>query len=78
MSPQDEQIARLGFEAWADNIIVNFIEDHKPIMVLGDGHMTLENEARTLFAEWKDKKATIVVRAYAGKAWQTHEQTIGL
>lgn len=78
MSNSEELISRLGFEAWADNVIVNFIEDYKQIMALGDGKVTMENDARIVRAEWANKKATIVVRAHTKDGWHTHERSIGL
>lgn len=78
MSPQDEQIARLGFEAWADNVIVNFIEDNKAAMKLGDGNLSVDNDARYVRAEWKGDEVNILVRAYTKNGWQTHERSVGL
>lgn len=78
MSPQDEQIARLGFEAWADNVIVNFIEDNKDMMKLGDGNLSMENDARLVRAEWKGNEVNILVRAYTKNGWQTHERSVWL
>ncbi len=74
-----EQINRLGFPAWADNLIVDFIESH-PEMAEGNyGSITTERKDGTAIrAVYGDGKATIVVRGYTGSGWETHEQSVVL
>jgi len=73
-----EQINRLGFPAWADNLIVDFIESH-PEMVVNHGTHTVEKpDGTAIRAVYGDGKATIVVRGYTGSGWETHEQSVVL
>lgn len=74
------QIKRLGFGAWAENIIVNYLEDWKDVMITSEGHHTIDrpNEYE-LTAKWDGNQVTIGIRAYVeGDGWQTLEQTIKL
>lgn len=71
-----EQIQRLGFEAWADNLIVNAIED-----MAGSGRPDLDvDEGDVVLVIRSDgKEATATVRAYvAGQGWKYHDRTIKL
>lgn len=71
-----DQIQRLGFEAWADNIIVNAIEN------MGDGTaplFNLEEGDVTLIIRMNVGTATATVRAYVeGKGWDYHDRTFTL
>ena len=69
---------RQGFGAWAENIIVNYIEDWKEVMLNSQkGNHTIEKEDYTMNASWDYKSLNISIRAYVeGEGWQTLEQTI--
>lgn len=72
-----EVIHRLGFGAWAENIIVNYIEDYADVMKYSTGNHTIEREHYTINANWNDSTLSITVRAYVdGDGWQTLEQNI--
>lgn len=76
-----EQINRLGFGAWAENIIVNFLEDYRDVMLTSEGQMTVEKSDNTyeLTAKWDCEQLSITVRSYVdGEGWQTLEQHIKL
>ena len=76
----EEQINRLGFGTWADNLIADFIENHRDTMVMGTGHISAEKTDGTMLrAEYGEGKANIVVRGYSSKTgWQTHERSLKL
>ena len=78
MDTTRENVDRLGFPAWADNEIMNFIEDWKDTILISDGNMTIErNDACNIHCTFKDKQATVRVRAYViYSGWQTHERNI--
>jgi hypothetical protein len=80
MSNPDKQLVnRLGYGAWAENVIVNFIEDWSETMVLNDGNMRIENDQYTVNAVFKDGHLDITVRAYVEhEGWQCLEQSIKL
>lgn len=69
---------RQGFGAWAENIIVNYIEDWREIILNSEkGNHTIEREDYTMNASWEDKSLSISIRAYVeGEGWQTLEQNI--
>lgn len=71
-------ITRLGFGAWAENIVVNFLEDYTDIMLISEGQTSISKFAEyDLNAKWDGKQLSITVRAYVeGEGWQTLEQTI--
>jgi len=74
-----EQVNRLGFGAWAENIIVNFIEDWGDTMRISEGNMHIENDVYNVNAGFKDGSVSISVRAYVdGEGWQTLDQNIKL
>jgi hypothetical protein len=74
-----QQVNRLGFGAWAENIIVNFIEDWGDTMRISEGNMTIENNSYTVNALFRDGSVSISVRAYVeGEGWQTLDQNIKL
>jgi DNA-binding GntR family transcriptional regulator len=72
----DHPIQRLGFGAWADDKIANYIEDWLPTMSMGTGKMSVEAKDYTLYAEYGDKDYTIVIRAHTPDGWQMHQRTI--
>lgn len=67
---------RLGFGAWADDVIMNFIEDNMPIMCMGVGKMSVETKTYNLYCEYGEKDYTIVIRSHTEDGWQVHERTI--
>jgi hypothetical protein len=74
-----DQIDRLGFSSWADNLIVDFIENHKPIMTMGYGTLSVEKaDGTTVRAVFADNKADFIVRGYTGSGWEVHERTVKL
>lgn len=76
MSPDPQQVQRLGFEAWADNLIVNALED-----MADQPRLDLDAEEGdvTLVIRTNGPTATASVRAYvAGKGWQYHDRVIYL
>lgn len=76
MTPDPHMVNRLGFEAWADNMIVNAIED-----MAGSGRPDLDvDEGDVVLVIRSDgKEANATVRAYvAGQGWQYHDRTIKL
>lgn len=76
MTPDQRMVDRLGFEAWADNLIVNALED-----LAGEPRLDLDMEEGdvTLVIRTNGKEATATVRAYvAGKGWQYHDRVIHL
>jgi hypothetical protein len=74
----NNQINRLGFGAWAENIIVNYIEDYSDVITTSHGNHSIEREEYTIISNWNDDALlSITVRAYVdGDGWQTLEQTI--
>lgn len=74
-----QQVNRLGFGAWAENIIVNFIEDWGDTMRTSEGNMSIENNSYTVNALFRDGSVSISIRAYVdGEGWQTLDQNIKL
>ena len=69
---------RQGFGAWAENIIVNYIEDWREVILTSEkGNHTIEREDYTMNCSWEDKSLSISIRAYVeGEGWQTLEQNI--
>jgi hypothetical protein len=74
------QINRLGFGAWAENVIVNYLEDWKDVMLTSEGQNTIDKfDEYELTAKWDGEQVAITVRAYVdGEGWQSLEQTIKL
>lgn len=74
MRPDIASVNRLGFEAWADNLIVNAIEDmRKDVPVTLDK----ENEHLTFVIRFDGDTATATVRAYVdGLGWFYHDRNI--
>jgi len=74
----EQLINRLGFGAYAENIIVNYLEDWGDVLRNSEkGNHTIEREDYTMNASWEDKSLSISIRAYVeGEGWQTLEQTI--
>lgn len=74
------QINRLGYGAWAENIIVNYIEDYSDVIMSSHGSHTIERDDYIVNASWDDCAClSITVRAYVdGDGWQTLEQSVKL
>lgn len=67
-------INRLGFEAWADNIIVNVLEDLK-----GGHRPQVDSRDGTVNVAWHgdERELHFVVRAYvADIGWQSHWRSV--
>ena len=76
MTPDPHMVNRLGFETWADNLIVNALED-----MAGEPRLDFDMEEGdvTLVIRTNGSTATATVRAYvAGKGWQYHDRLIHL
>lgn len=73
MNAPNNLIQRQGFEAWADNIIVNIIED------LGTTpfEYVAEEDDVTVHIRLQDGQVSATIRAYIpGKGWQYHDRVI--
>lgn len=73
-----ELINRMGFGAYAENIIVNYLEDWGDVLRNSkEGKHTVERDDYTMNCTWEDGYLSISIRAYVeGDGWQTLEQTI--
>ena len=73
-----EQIDRLGFVAWADNKIVNFIEDHGQMFNDSpEGYLCIEGDNYSVTSTHKGEYINIVVRAYVtDEGWKSHEWSV--
>ena len=70
------QIDRLGFEAWADNIIVNWMENMAYTEITNEHY---DHEDFSLVIARNGDTVTAVARGYVeGKGWLTHERIIKL
>lgn len=68
MNPDPQSVQRLGFEAWADNLIVNMIED------FGE---KIESDTYNLRIEKYPEETNYIVSAYVpGKGWLTHNRVV--
>lgn len=69
-----DQINRLGFEAWADNLIVNVIENMgtvRPFEVIA------EEDDVTVSVRFQEGQVQATVRAYVpGRGWHYHDRSI--
>lgn len=76
MKPDQHMTDRLGFEAWADNLIVNAMED-----MAGEPRLDMDAEDGdiTLIIRTNGDTASASVRAYVdGRGWQYHDRVIHL
>lgn len=69
----EEDINRLGFDAWADNQFINLIED---FVMPGHGNVNIEGMDCTVKLKWDDAMIHCVLRAYTADGWQTYEKQI--
>jgi hypothetical protein len=67
----EEQINRLGFDAWADNKFVNILED---IVGGSDGHISIEHGDYHILATWNEETVNCCIRAYTGNGWEVYEK----
>ena len=69
-----DQINRLGFEAWADNLIVNVIENMgmtRPFEVV------TEDDDVTVHVRLQEGQVQATVRAYvSGRGWHYHDRVV--
>jgi hypothetical protein len=70
MEVNNDLIARLGFEAWADNLIVNALEDSHALPYKAE-----DDNGTILSLEQQGEDLHALVRAY-DSGWQTHERII--
>lgn len=69
MSPDPDSVNRLGFEAWADNLIVNAIETI--------GARLESDDSFSLRVEKYPGGTHYIVSAYVqGKGWLTHSRAV--
>ena len=64
-----ELINRLGFDAWADNEIVNAIEN-TPYAMKGEGFVSYEKPDMTIRLDWNKDGYTAMLRAYTHEGWK--------
>lgn len=70
----NDQIARLGFDAWADNKFINAIEDfvegtNGSVFSEADDHYRIN-------IWWSEDSVCCVIAAYAEGKWQNYEKQI--
>ena len=76
MKPNPEQINRLGFETWASNVIVNWLENMAGEEITA---RHLDHPDWSMVITREGNKATATVRAYVeGRGWFTHERVLDL
>jgi hypothetical protein len=68
-----DEIQRLGFDAWADNKMVNIIENAAKGTV---GNLSIESEDYYVLSWWNEKTINCCIRAYTGKGWEVYEKEI--
>lgn len=72
----NEDINRLGFTAWAHDRIANFLEDHGPILALGEGNVSIEGKNFSIVATYDATSVNITLRGYTGEGWETCDVVI--
>jgi len=76
MNEPNDQIQRLGFEAWADNIIVNVVENITSRLA-GPYEFSSEEEDVTVCVRLCDGEINATVRAWIkGKGWHYNDRVI--
>ncbi len=68
----DSLYNRLGFDAWADNVLVNIIEDAQGST--SGTFLSADHDDFNISATWDEKTVTCVIRAYTESGWQTYEK----
>lgn len=76
-----EQITRERFSVWADNKIVNYLEDYGDVIYNSvSGRHIVENEDYSITCNWgitNNGMITISIRAYVEQTgWQTLEHNL--
>jgi hypothetical protein len=68
MNPDQANVNRLGFEAWADNLIVNLIEDVAS---------KIDEDSYNVRIEKFPGETNYIVSAYVqGHGWLTHHKSV--
>ena len=76
MNPYVEHINRLGFEAWADNLIVNALED---MAANKCWHFNWDMPELCIRIRTDGKTGEATIRAYVeGEGWKTNDRVINL
>jgi hypothetical protein len=70
----EEEINRLGFDAWADNKFVNAIENYETF--IGTGEVKFEDEEVCAKFFFSENAISCVIRAYTHEGWKTYEKEI--
>lgn len=68
-------IQRMGFEAFADNVFVNAMEDY----IVGDGsvgNMSFEGKDMSCNMEWNVESISFNLRAYTSEGWKEYSKQI--
>lgn len=68
-----EQMKRLGFDAWADNLFVNMLEDY---VVEGTGSVSIENDKFTANVVWDFDNVTFSLRCHTDEGWKETTKSI--
>lgn len=79
MNEPNDQIQRLGFEAWADNLIINAVENLEALEAseLSCDGCTTEGNDVTVSVRLRDGEINATVRAWIkGKGWHYHDRVI--
>ncbi len=71
------QIDRLGFDAWAENLFVNAIENFViPSGRLGSGNTLIEHNDYTVRVEWDSARIGCSIMCHTKDGWKSHEKEI--
>lgn len=70
-----EQIDRLGFDAWADNVFQNALEDYL-VMQGGNGSISVESNDMNMNMKWDDLEIEFNLRAHTHEGWKEYNRTI--
>jgi hypothetical protein len=65
----DAHMNRLGFDAWADNKLMDAIEN-TPFIMQGEGNITYEHEDVTIRLDWKPDGYVASIRAHTSEGWK--------
>lgn len=68
----NDEINRLGFDAWCDNKFVDAIENFS---IIASGEVVTESDDVTIKLTFDDSGITCVIRAYTPEGWKTYEKT---
>lgn len=71
------QINRLGFDAWADNMFTNAYEDFvAPNGKEGVGEIAIESPDYNLRMIWTETTIACYIRAYTKDGWKEYQKEI--